>query len=62
MFCVCLKYAGVILKVQAQVKFPNFSRNTPVMQAVLFEDPSDARFLKAWPVFQVRSIKIYLFA
>ena len=50
------QFPGVVLKVEVQVTFPvrTLSRNTPVMQAVLFEDPSDARFLRAWPVSQVR--------
>ena len=30
------------------------------MQAVLFEDPTDARFLKVWPVSQVKGIFILL--
>ena len=49
---------GVVLRVEVRVTFPAsaLSRNTPVMQAVLFEDPNDARFLNVWPVSQVRNI------
>lgn len=41
---------------EVQVRFPTIglSRNTPVMQAVVFEDPSDSRFLSVWPVSQVK--------
>ena len=48
----------MVLRVEVRVTFPTsaLSRNTPVMQAVLFEDPNDARFLKVWPVSQVRNI------
>ena len=51
-------FIGVVLRVEVRVTFPAraLSRNTPVMQAVLFEDPNDARFLKVWPVSQVRNI------
>ena len=50
-----LKFTGVVLRVEVQVTFPtsSLSRNTPVIQAVLFEDPNDARFLRVWPVSQV---------
>ena len=51
-----LKQTGAVLKVEVQVRFPTIelSRNTPVMQAVVFEDPSDSRFLSVWPVSQVK--------
>lgn len=51
-----LKQTGTVLKVEVQVRFPTIglSRNTPVMQAVVFEDPSDSRFLSVWPVSQVK--------
>ncbi|XP_068726711.1 uncharacterized protein [Montipora capricornis] len=45
---------GAVLKVQAHVTFPTLPRITPVLQAVLFEDPSDARFLASWPIFQMK--------
>lgn len=49
-------FAGTVLKAEVRVTFPisSLSRNTPVMQAVLFEDPTDARFLQVWPLSQVR--------
>ena len=52
-----LKQTGTVLKVEVQVRFPTIglSRNTPVMQAVVFEDPSDSRFLSVWPVSQVKT-------
>ena len=48
------------MKVEVQVTFPtsSLSRNTPEMQAVLFEDPNDARFLTVWPVSQVTKINV----
>lgn len=51
-----LKQTGVVLKVEVQIRFPTIglSRTTPVMQAVVFEDPSDSRFLSVWPVSQVK--------
>lgn len=51
-----LKQTGAVLKVEVQVRFPTIglSRNTPVMQAVVFEDPSDSKFLSVWPVSQVK--------
>jgi len=53
--CLAGLSPGVVLRVEVRVTFPTnaLSRNTPVMQAVLFEDPSDARFLKVWPVSQL---------
>lgn len=55
-FFFFLKQTGAVLKVEVQVRFPTIglSRNTPVMQAVVFEDPSDSRFLSVWPVSQVK--------
>lgn len=41
------------MKITVPVTFPSFPRITPVIQAVLFEDPADARFLSTWPVTQV---------
>ena len=48
----------MVVRVEVRVTFPTsvLSRNTPVMQAVLFEDPNDARFLNVWPVSQVRNL------
>jgi len=43
-----------IMKIQVAVTFPSFPRITPVLQAVLFEDPADARFLTIWPVSQMK--------
>lgn len=56
-------FIGVVLKVEVRVTFPAsaLSRNTPVMQAVLFEDPNDARFLKVWPVSQVRNMLLFFY-
>ncbi|KAJ7377234.1 hypothetical protein OS493_030436 [Desmophyllum pertusum] len=53
--CLAGLSPGVVLKVEVHVTFPTsaLSRNTPVVQAVLFEDPTDARFLKVWPVSQL---------
>lgn len=48
----------MVLRVEVRVTFPTsaLSRNTPVMQAVLFEDLNDARFLNVWPVSQVKNL------
>ncbi|KAL9951474.1 hypothetical protein ACROYT_G044139 [Oculina patagonica] len=53
--CLAGLCPGVVLKVEVRVTFPTraVSRNTPVMQAVMFEDPNDARFLKVWPASQL---------
>ena len=50
---VLLTFKEAIMKIQVAVTFPSFPRITPVLQAVLFEDPADARFLTIWPVSQV---------